>query len=143
MPMYRDVWPYHGFDVPLYKRAQITVADLTLAFGGQRLGEFRDSDRLTMFADNLVPHVLRVDGFLSYDDALAARIDAGELLPPGSGEEVEIRACAVHAVELLVAALNDEGVPETPMSVDSKLWRKGGGDGYKALPRHRTRTTAY
>ena len=52
-----------------------------LALAG--VAEFHDLDRLTIFADNLVPHVLRVDGVLRYDPALAARIDAGELLPPG------------------------------------------------------------
>ena len=62
------------------------------------VAEFADLDRLTIFADNLVPHVLRVDGVLRYDPELAARIDAGELLPPG-GEEREIRACALHACE--------------------------------------------
>ena len=40
---------------------------------------------------------------LVYDDALAGRIERGELLAPGSPEEVEIRACGVHAVELLAA----------------------------------------
>ena len=36
-----------------------------------------DLHRLTLFADNLVPHVLRLDGVLELDDALVARIDAG------------------------------------------------------------------
>ena len=57
-----------------------------------------------MFADNLVPHVLRLDGVLWFDPELVARIERGELIEHGSPEEVEIRACAVHAVELLVAA---------------------------------------
>jgi len=34
---------------------------------------FADIDRLTIFADNLVPHVLRLDGVLVYSDALARR----------------------------------------------------------------------
>ena len=46
MPLYRDVSRYHGIDVPLYKRAQITAADLALAFGGQGPGHFADLDRL-------------------------------------------------------------------------------------------------
>ena len=69
-----------------------------LALAG--VARFNDLDRLTIFADNLVPHVLRCDGVLRYDDALAAHIDAGRLLPAGR-EEREIRACAVHACELL------------------------------------------
>ena len=86
--------------VPFFKRAQIAAADLALA----GLAPAEDLDRLTLFADNLVPHVLRLDGVLEFDDDLVARIDAEELLEHDSPEEVEIRACALHAVELLVAA---------------------------------------
>ena len=47
--------------------------------------------------------MLRIDGVLEFDADLVARIDAGELIEHDSPEEVEIRACALHAVELLVA----------------------------------------
>ena len=57
-----------------------------------------------MFADNLVPHVLRLDGVLEFDPRFAGRIEREELIEHDSPEEVEIRACAVHAVELIVAA---------------------------------------
>ena len=66
-----------------------------------------------MFADNLVPHVLRLDGVLWFDPELVARIERGELIEHGSPEEVEIRACAVHAVELIVAAVGSSP-PERP-----------------------------
>jgi hypothetical protein len=125
MPFFDD----RGF----WKRAQITANDLTLA----GVAEFADIDRLTIFADNLVPHVLRIDGVLHYDAELAGRIDAGELLPTGE-EEREIRACAVHACELIAAEL---GVP--PRTLDVWLWNRGQGPRYKARPRHRTRTVFY
>ena len=125
MPMFEDP----GF----YKRAQIVPSDLALA----GVAEFSDLDRLTIFADNLVPHVLRVDGVLRYGGELAARIDAGERLDPGP-EEREIRACAVHACELIAPRL---GV--APRVLDGWLWNRGQQPRYKALPRHRTRTTAY
>ena len=120
-------------DAGFWKRAQIVPNDLALA----GVGEFHDLDRLTIFADNLVPHVLRVDGALVDDPALAARIDAGELLPPGD-EEREIRGCAVHACELLAERL---GMP--PRLLDVALWTKGQAPEYKAVPRHRTRTVFY
>jgi hypothetical protein len=125
MPFYDDV----GF----WKRAQIVPNDLALA----GVAAFSDLDRLTIFADNLVPHVLQVDGVLRYDAALAARIDAEELLPPGD-EEREIRACAVHACELIAARL---GTPAR--LVDTALWNKGQAPRYKSVPRHRTRTVFY
>ncbi|MDQ3644396.1 MAG: queuosine salvage family protein [Actinomycetota bacterium] len=122
------------FDDPgFFKRAQIVSNDLALA----GVAEFADLDRLTIFADNLVPHVLRLDGVLRYDPALAARIDAGELLEPGR-EEREIRACALHACELIAPEL---GV--APRVLDTWLWNRGQDARYKAVPRHRTRTVWY
>jgi hypothetical protein len=120
-------------DRGFYKRAQITANDLALA----GVARFDDLDRLTIFADNLVPHVLRHDGVLRYEPQLAERIDAGELLSPGQ-EEREIRGCAVHACELIARGL---GVP--PRTLDVWLWNRGQGARYKGVPRHRTRTVFY
>ena len=102
-PTWHDVSGHDGERVPFYKRAQIAAADLHLA----GIAPASDLARLTLFADNLVPHVLRLDGVLEFDDRLVGRIDEGLLLEHGSPEEVEIRACALHAVELLVAAHGD------------------------------------
>jgi hypothetical protein len=143
MPYFDDVELYEGFEVPFYKRAQLTAADLSAAFGGRGPGCFNDLDHLTIFADNLVPHVLRVDGVLLYKEAVAARIDAEELIPAGSAEEVEIRACAVHAVELLKRELHESGCEVTAMGLDYLLWNRGQQPYYKARPRHRTRTVFY
>jgi hypothetical protein len=125
MPMFRD----HGF----YKRAQIVPSDLELA----GVAAFGDIDRLSIFADNLVPHVLRCDGVLVYEDPLAAHIDSGRLLPSGPAER-EIRACAVHACALIARRTG-----MTERDVDNALWTRGGAPRYKAVPRHRTRTIFY
>jgi hypothetical protein len=143
MPFYRDVARYAGFDVPFYKRAQITAADLALAFDERGPGSFEDLDRLTIFADNLVPHVLRRRGVLVYEQTLADRIDREALLVPGSAEEVEIRACALHAVERCVAGLGEIGAPMTAQQVDYLLWTHGQSPEMKATPRHRARSTYY
>jgi hypothetical protein len=121
MPMFRD----HGF----YKRAQIAPSDLELA----GVASFGDIDRLTIFADNLVPHVLRCDGVLLYAPDLAAHIDSGRVLPSGR-EEREIRACAVHACALIA-----QRTGTTERDVDNALWTRGGAPAYKAVPRNRTR----
>jgi hypothetical protein len=135
-PTFYDVSPYPSGAVPFFKRAQIAAADLALA----GLGPTKDLDRLTLFADNLVPHVLRIDGVLEFDPDLVARIDAGQLLEHDSPEEVEIRATALHAVELLVAA-HPTGTSATV--ADWVLWSRGAAPRYKAHPRHRALTTAY
>jgi hypothetical protein len=143
MQFFCDVASYEDLTVPFYKRAQLTAADLALALGGEGLGRFDDLNRLTIFADNLVPHVLRHDCVLCYCDDLARRIDKGELIPAGSSEEVEIRACAVHAVKLVGEELRRAGKPITSMALDYVLWNRGQHPEYKAHARHRTRTVYY
>ncbi|HEX2164965.1 MAG TPA: queuosine salvage family protein [Thermoanaerobaculia bacterium] len=130
---FADSSSYEGRQVPFFKRAQLVAADLD-----RFVAPLAGVDRLTAFADNLVPHVLRVDGVLRLDAELAARLDDGELLEHGSAEEVELRACAVHAVELLASA---RGL--APAEVDLALWTRGGEPRYKAIPRPRSRNTAY
>ena len=142
-PLYDDAPAHGGQPVPLHKRAQITAADLHHAFDGEGPGRFTDLDRLTLFADNLVPHVLRVDGVLTYADDVAARIETGVLLRPGEPAEVEIRAVTVHAVERLVDRIRATGRSVTAMELDGLLWHRGASRRYKAEPRHRCRTTAY
>lgn len=131
---FADASTYEGRSAPFYKRAQITAADLNRA----GVAALREEDRLTAFADNLVPHVLRLDRVLLLDPKLEARIEAGELLEHGSAEEVELRACAVHAIELLAAAS-----PLSPAQIDGILWNRGREPRYKAAPRPRSRNTAY
>jgi Potential Queuosine, Q, salvage protein family len=136
---FADVSHYDRLEVPFLKRAQIAAADLHRA-GSAR---FTDLDRLTMFADNLVPHVLRLDGVLNLDPGLVARIESGQLIEHDSREEIELRACALNAVELIVAAQERTGAAVTAAEVDQLLWNRGQQPRYKAVPRHRSRCTAY
>ncbi len=142
-PLFRDAPTYRGLNVPLYKRAQLLASDLALAFGREGPGRFDDLDRLTIFADNLVPHVLRIDGLLAYSDPLASAIDREELIRAGSDEEIEIRACAVHCVELIREALARAGRPISSRQLDQILWHRGQRTGYKSAKRHRTWTVFY
>jgi hypothetical protein len=133
---FADASEYEGRPVPFFKRAQIAAADV------DRLGvmPLAGEERLTAFADNLVPHVLRLDGVLRLDPDLEQRIDAEELLDHGSPEEVELRACAVHAIELLSAA---SPIHLSPAEIDATLWHRGSSQRYKSIPRPRSRNTAY
>jgi hypothetical protein len=126
MPFFDD----RGF----YKRAQIAANDLVLA----GVADFADVDELTVFADNLVPHVLRIDGVLVYEPGLADAIDAGRLLEAGGEQEREVRACAVQACEMLARRL---GVP--PRTLDNWLWNRGVRPPYSERPAHLTRTVFY
>ena len=143
MEFYRDVARYHDLEVPLYKRAQITCLDLATALEGKGLGHFGDLDQLTLFADNLVPHVLRMRDVLVYDRGLVRRIENGELIASQSLEEVEIRAVALHAVERLSESCARRGFEVRPHQIDGILWTSGQRPEIKARPRHRTRCTFY
>jgi hypothetical protein len=129
MPLYRDVATYRGEQVPFLKRAQITASDI---------GTFHDLAELTLFADNLIPHVLRIDGVLVLDQQLKQTIEAGQLLDAGGQAEVELRAAAVHAVELVA-----ERTGIAPRHLDHALWHAGQQPKYKAAPRPRVRTWFY
>ena len=135
MAFFRDVERLDGVDVSFYKRAQIAAADLS-----RRIDRplFTDLERLTAFADNLVPHVLRRHGVLRYDGGLAHTIDQRQLLEPGGRAEVEIRAAGVECVERLARSTGAR-----PMDLDETLWTIGGSPEMKATPRHRARTVFY
>ncbi|WP_392508777.1 queuosine salvage family protein [Naumannella halotolerans] len=140
MPMFDDVATVDGRRVSFFKRAQLTAVDLALALPDHELGHFDDLDRLTIFADNLVPHVLHTDGVLEYDAELTEQIASGQLLPAGSRAEVELRAVAIHACELMVDRL---GGRATAADLDYLLWNRGADQRYRDRPRHRTETWFY
>jgi hypothetical protein len=132
---FADASPYAGRRIPFLKRAQLAAADLQLA----GVARFADLDRVTLFADNLIPHVLRLDGVLRFEPTLVERIERGDLIAHDAPEEVEMRAGAVHAAELICRERPDL----SPQRVDQILWTRGGGPRYKAVPRPRVRCTAY
>lgn len=120
-------------DRGFYKRAQIVPSNLALA----GVAQFADVDELTIFADNLVPHVLRCEGVLVYSDGLARLIDDERPLRFGP-QEREIRACAVHACTQIAQRL---AISEREL--DHTLWTRGQRREYKARPRHRCRCVYY
>jgi hypothetical protein len=139
LPQFRDAHDYRNRSVAFHKRAQIAASDLDLAFRRHGRVLFHDIGNLTLFADNAVPHVLRVDGILEYTPDLAVRIDNGEEISSGSEEEIEIRACAAHAAELVAEAA---GV--TVRDVDHILWHRSEEERRYRLSRpHRTRSVFY
>ena len=142
-PCFHDVSHYQGRPIPLYKRAQITVVDIAGSLNFQGYGEFSDLDQLTAFADYKIPQVLRALGILEYSEDLARRVDSQQLLPPGSAEEVEIRAAMVWAVELIRRAMADLGRPLMAYELDWFFWNLGQTQLPEEKPYHRVRTVFY
>ncbi len=141
-PSFRDSTTYRQRPVKFLKRAQICVADLYGAAGGQGWGVFTDIEKLTIFADYKLPQVLRHYHVLEYHTALAQRVDNQELLPAGSEEEVEIRAATIWACELLRRALLRRGCVMSAAAIDMRLWLMG-QQSHEMRPYHRTRTIYY
>jgi len=144
MKYFQDVAQYGRLLVPFYKRAQILLQDMAVAEPNHRLMKFGDIDSLTIFADNVLPYVLHSDGVLKYHGWLAQRIENEELIGSGSFEEIELRACTVHAVELIKRALEDRSIRVSSRQLDFCLWNRG-QQLKKIIPfkRHRTRCVYY
>ncbi|VDK33346.1 unnamed protein product [Taenia asiatica] len=152
-PSFRDRAVYKERNVTFYKRAQILVADLWLAFKGKSYGHFSDIDSLTAFADYRVPQVLAYFGVLNYDEDLMHKLTKHENLDSGSVWEVEIRGACLQAVEMLVQKTRElfsrEGDRETvcnSVTADNFLWlyrRRFAKEVEAVMPMHRTRCIYY
>jgi len=122
------------------------VGDVWGALKGKGLGCFDDIAEITMFADYRVPQILQAKGALKYSHDLEEAIMKKTIIPAGSAQEIEIRACTVQAVELVKASLrNHHGMVRFSIQVDWFLWEEGEK---KAIanqlpPHHRTITTFY
>ncbi|CAN8065225.1 unnamed protein product [Agarophyton chilense] len=84
-----------------FKRAQILVADIWACFASSNKHHFDDIHQLTMFADYRVPQILVWLNALKYTDSLMSDLKSQLELQSGSRREIEIRACSIHAVELI------------------------------------------
>ncbi|KAK9678476.1 hypothetical protein RND81_11G214000 [Saponaria officinalis] len=141
-PGFRDNTVYKGHQIFLYKRAQIFVADLWGAFKGQGYGELNDIGSITIFADYIVPAVLRRLGVLNYSSALANIVESNTEIGSGTEEEVELRACSIHAVEKIRELIQLKSGKKV-LSVELDLWLWSYGVQLEALPHHRTLSIYY
>lgn len=140
-PSFSDTAIYKNRNVALFKRAQIFIGDLYGSFEGQGCGRFADIQKITAFADDSLPFILRKLGFLRYGKSLADRVDDRVEIGAGTSEEVEIRAGAIVAVELVRRALADCGIIRNSVQLDWIFWNLS-YDGSTG-ERHLTSSTAY
>ncbi|KAI3871302.1 hypothetical protein MKW92_044251 [Papaver armeniacum] len=141
-PGFRDHSVYKGHQVFLYKRAQIFAADLWGAFKGQGYGEFNDIGSITIFADYIVPAVLKQLGVLKYSSTLSSIIEANNEIGSGTEEEVELRACSIYAVEKMRELIKIKSGKQV-LSVELDLWLWSYGIQCPSLQHHRTLSIYY
>lgn len=148
---FRDEKIFRETRVCFYKRAQILIADTWACFEGFSHGEFHDIGELTMFADYRVPQALLFLKTIEYSEELCKSIRDGYVLPSGSAEEMEIRGCSIHVVELLrkeITVLLGEANMDTALNsviIDFYLWDYAteNKEEMKGFPEHRTRSIFY
>jgi hypothetical protein len=134
--VFEDQRELDGVSLLFRKRAQLAAGMLHAARLARGAPGLTDLDGLTLYADYMLPRALRHLGVLRYAPTLAARIDAGEVLPVGTRAEVELRVATVGAGAWLCAQ-----VPGLDAArLDFALWQAGLNVDAR---HHRTRTTDY
>lgn len=142
-PRFNDTSRWDGHEVKFYKLAQLSIWMLYSSLN--RCGGFRleDADKMTAFADYIVPAALRVMGITSYSSALEKAIHGYQMIPRDSAEEIEIRAHSLYATALLREEINKLRPPDRQViipQIDARLWTH-----YHTThwPHHLTQTIMY
>ncbi len=144
LPGYLDTAQYDGQEILFLKRAQLLVSDLNQTLVSSGSAAIYKIDELTAFADYKLPQLLRHYQVLTYEAALAQRIDEQIELEAGSAEEVEIRASTIVAVELIKQELEKLGFASSAAAIDNQLWQLSQKlDKTKVKPYHRSKTVFY
>jgi hypothetical protein len=142
-PRFNDVSLYEGFVVKFYKLPQLAIWFLYCSLG--KSGKFRvdDLDKMTAFADYIVPVALRLHGMVSYSPELERAINTHQLIDRDSAREIEIRAHCIYATALLTEQINKLREPSQQIivpQIDARLWTHFHATSW---PHHLTKTIMY
>ncbi|XP_044266966.1 queuosine salvage protein [Tribolium madens] len=121
---FKDEATYKDKKIAIYKRAQILIGDIWACFHNEGIGHFKDIDEITMFADYRIPQTLLYFGVFEYSEDLKKKLQDNKILENGEEDEVEIRACSIHAVELLKEHANKKLTDKkiNAILIDHFLW---------------------
>lgn len=142
-PRFNDVTNFEGNEVKFYKLAQLGYWGIYASLGNSDYFEIQDINRMSAFADYIVPVALRLFGIINYVDELDNAINKGIEIPESSTKEVEIRAHSLYATAILTGEINKlRPVSEAIIipQLDWRLWKT-----YHAThwPHHLTKTIMY
>jgi hypothetical protein len=142
-PRFNDVSMLDGHEVKFYKLAQLGIWMLYATLYGS--GKFRldDPEKMTAFADYIVPVALRLHGITSYSERLERAINAHQLIPRDFRWEIEIRAHCIYATALLREEINKLRPAKQQViipQIDARLWTHFHSTSW---PHHLTRTIMY
>jgi Potential Queuosine, Q, salvage protein family len=142
-PRYRDVSRYDGHEVKFYKLAQLGFWQIYSGLGAAGGFKLEDPQKMTAFADYIVPVGLRLMGMTSYSPALEHTINSFQLIPRDSRQEIEIRAHCLYATALLAEEVNKLRPPDQQViipQIDARLWTHYHTTSW---PHHLTQTIMY
>ncbi|MFQ5662677.1 MAG: queuosine salvage family protein [Terriglobia bacterium] len=124
-PRFNDVSEYEGQEIRFYKLAQLGCWVMYSALGPSGGFRLEDAEKMTAFADYIVPAALRVMDILTYSPGLEKAIQSQQLIPRDSPQEIEIRAHTLYATALLCDEVNQRRPPEIQViipQIDARLW---------------------
>ena len=142
-PRYNDVSLYDGHEVKFYKLAQLGFWQIYSGLRAAGVFRLEDPQKMTAFADYIVPVALRLMGMTSYSPALEQAINTYQLIPRDSRQEIEIRTHCLYATALLADEINKLRPPEQQViipQIDARLWTHYHTTSW---PHHLTRTIMY
>ncbi len=142
-PRFDDVSTFEGHQINFYKLAQLGVWMLYSTL--HKSGKFRleDPEKMSAFADYIVPVALRLLGLTSYSKELETTINTHQLIPRDSRQEIEIRAHCLYATALLTEEINKLRGPKEQViipQIDARLWTHYHTTSW---PHHLTKTIMY
>ena len=142
-PRFNDVSPYQGSQVQIFKLAQLGIWGMHLTLSPRKAWALEDADKLTAFADYIVPVGMRVTKIFEYTPALEEQINSLTEVPRDSQAEIELRANSIYAIARLTEEINKRRPGMDPLlqpQVDFRFWKT-----YHAThwPHHLTKTVMY
>jgi hypothetical protein len=142
-PRYNDVSTYDGHEIKFYKLTQLGFWQIYSGLHETGAFKLEDPQKMTAFADYIVPVGLRLMGMTSYSPELEKAIDSHQLIPRDSRQEIEIRAHCLYATALLADEINKLRSPEEQIiipQIDARLWTHYHTTSW---PHHLTETIMY
>jgi hypothetical protein len=142
-PRFNDVSDYNGSQVQIFKLAQLGIWGMHLTLSPRKAWALEDADKLTAFADYIVPVGMRVTKIFEYVPALEEQINSLTEVPRDSQAEIELRANSIYAIARLTEEINKRRPGMEPLlqpQVDFRFWKT-----YHAThwPHHLTKTVMY
>ncbi|MGA3092291.1 MAG: queuosine salvage family protein [Terriglobales bacterium] len=140
---FNDVSDYDGDSIRIYKLPQLAIWFLYSSLRHPGTFPIADIDKMTAFADYIVPMALRLLGITRYSTELEQAIDSYQMIPRDSQREIEIRSHCIYAVALLTEEINRLRPPDRQIiapQLDARLWTH-----YHTtwFPHHLTKTIMY